>query len=517
MIRTSMWSRFIVFLLAFAVIVPSFLPGTANAADRGRPKIVNNNVVGDNGATLRGAPILLQKRSQSSYEWGLDVNNWKLLKDNRMNMGRVVFMDAYHKHKSNSDCAQIGCFTNSEILPILDQMVNHAAAMDMYIVINYHDVGNYNLADMQDFWTKVAPRYKDRTHVIYETSNEPVAWTVDKYTNAVLDDLASVHKNIIRVHAPNTHVIHLTFPFANGNMKEVVDRYTTRANITWSQGKDSVGFHTYGTTSSSNITTLKNAYPVICTEWGYPGAPSVQTMDSKLYHGQVLEQLGISWMDWGADNNYGFRTPRLQRHVNEFQADARSKGYFWNYDYPQTLVLSQLFDGMTTGAAPSGWTTTGSATVVNVPSSSNKSVLLQDSSTSASSSMTRTFTAQSETFDIEYSFMQPSYSNYFRMRLLSGSTQATALITSNGNIAYRDNATNTDVMVQAYNTNTWYNIRMTVKPGTDTFDLYVNNKLMVYDIPFVNNPITSINTIGFNTDGPSIGNTYVDNVKVLYR
>lgn len=489
-----------------------------DAADRGRVKILNGTVVTDDNKRLRGAPMLIQKRSSFDLAWATDPDSWQLLKDNGINTVRIVFMDAYNRFRTDGKgCSWSPCYTNNEVLPIFDDLVNLASSKGMYIIINYHDVGHYDLPNMQDFWSKVAPRYKDRTHVIYETANEPVAWTPDKYTNAVLTDLGNLHKNTVRALAPNTHVMHLCFSQPSTNMKTVVDAYTPLANIVWSQGKDSVAFHTYAVTSSGNISTLKNSYPVVCTEWGYPGAPVVKTLDNKTYHGQVLEGLGISWIDWGADNSYGFNRARLQRHVNEFQADARSKGYFWPNDYPQTTLHSNDFNSATTGMAPSGWTIQGTTIVANVPSSTNKSVHLQDTSALSSSSMQRSFTSQTRTFDVQFSFMQPALADYFRARVLQSSLQATAIITRNGHIAYRDTVNNVDVLVTPYSPNTWYNVKLTVKPGSDRFDLYVNNQLLVVNEPFVNNAVTSLDTFGFNTDGTSIGATYVDNTAIRYR
>ncbi len=58
----------------------------------------------------------------------------------------------------------------------MERAVNYASAHGMYVVINSHNkIPNYNATYVDGLWTHVAPYFANRTHVLYEASNEPMS------------------------------------------------------------------------------------------------------------------------------------------------------------------------------------------------------------------------------------------------------------------------------------------------------------------------------------------------------
>jgi hypothetical protein len=76
--------------------------------------------------------------------------------------------------------------------------------------------------------------------------------------------------------------------------------------------------------------------------------------------------------------------------------------------------------------------------IAGTPGSSNRSVFLNDTSTTTLVSAKKTFTAQSGIVDAEFKFMQPTLVNNTKVfRLLSGSTAAVSIETIGGALQYR--------------------------------------------------------------------------------
>lgn len=270
-----------------------------------------------------------------------------------MNAVRLICFDAYIVGQGQPP------YTLSEAIAIYDVIIDNAETLGMYVILNYHQVGTYNTTgqwSLANFWSQVAPRYKDRTHVIYEVANEPAMWNANAYTEQVLTDLADVYKNIVRPAAPNTPVLHLCYSSTGVEMNANVANYSVKAgNIDWSDGKNAVAFHGYNP-SSDNISLLKSSYPVFNTEWDFPNNPDGNpncSMDNELFMAQSMERLGISWLDWRS-GSLPARDPQT------LIPDALAKGYAWwtagNPGSRTNLVANPSFEadnGFT--QTPTGW------------------------------------------------------------------------------------------------------------------------------------------------------------------
>ena len=148
---------------------------SASAQMRGRVQIVNNNVVADNGEPLRGAPFFLAifgiddiEPNEAQYRAYFK----EVVEDYHMNCVRIcpwignwAFMnteDPFYDHH------------RSQILEMIDKCVQWAEEEGIYAVVNLHTRFNtpLELQRAKDFWNVVAPRYKDKTHVIFEEAEK---------------------------------------------------------------------------------------------------------------------------------------------------------------------------------------------------------------------------------------------------------------------------------------------------------------------------------------------------------
>jgi endoglucanase len=95
----------------------------------------------------------------------------------------------------------------------LDRIVGHCARENVYVMIDHHLIRDYDTdeidAAMREFWGTVAPRYADRSHVLYELFNEPKnpSFPDDETTWGTWKDHAQPWVDLIRERAPETPVV----------------------------------------------------------------------------------------------------------------------------------------------------------------------------------------------------------------------------------------------------------------------------------------------------------------------
>ncbi len=532
--------KFVLYALSFALLLPiGILPSassTVKADSNARGRVIVANAPGatfkqvqtDTGLPLRGGPLTVSKNAYCASgqptdpddtcatNWAMDVNNWLKMKRMGLNTGRIALFDFENKAEpvrdgktfvswDIEDDAQL-----NKLLSIIDQVVDAAEAAGMYAVIDYHEVGSLHPAWLKKFWTHAAPRYANRTHVLYEMVNEP--GTLD---NAKLKGIAEAYE-IIRNAAPNTHVIHLSVNSMKDNLVPTVNTYkniisnNTSVTLNIAAGKDSIGFHTYGTTSSNNIVTLRNAFPVICTEWGYaPDQTAVKVLDGTSWHGQVLEQKQISWFDWKAGRKDDDFENQFQ---HRFMAHARENNYAWTSEFFTGAFVDHFNSDPLDQPPSSNWTVvSGTPEVRPNPTNANRSVRLTDGNASGATAMSKSFPAQTHNVAFSFKFMQPTLTD-FEASMRNGSTAGPVFLTKNGKLMYRDNQ-GTEQEIMPYSANQWYKIVLSADVATDTFDIFVNGKLQFDDAPF-RNAVAQLNQAYFTTGVASTANTFVDAVRI---
>lgn len=292
------------------ICVTTFVMSTADAAERGRVRVQNGSVYTDRGTMLRGSTM------SAYYGIGNAKNNnyWtymnKTLKLNAVRLGVKT--------------GQIGRSVTQQITYI-DAAVESAASHDMYVMINNSiQPGGYDLSQLRDFWSVIASRYKNRTHVFYEMTNEPVRgsphWgNASQYTENVRDDLKSIH-DIMRRGAPDTHIVMFTTPNLFPDCQSYAAMIAQMQGIDWS--KTSVGFHHYHGTErfgKDGLNCLRQKYPLIMTETNYWMTPNIARLRDAL---SLYEEVNISWFSLdGRGNAYRLQYEILPR--------LRAEGHSW--------------------------------------------------------------------------------------------------------------------------------------------------------------------------------------------
>jgi len=307
-------------------------PGSAAGPDSpngagGRVKIANNTVVTDRGSPLRAGTFWVTFDQQRMLDYYRTSGPWSRAKETHLNTVRLAVGQGWA-----DDTIPLDTYLSD-----LDEFVNRAEAENVYVIIDWHWTvqahGNgdrMNLAKGQTFWNAVAPRYANRTQVIYELCNEPVAWKVSDYISQDIRDQQTLY-NLMRQKAPNTHIIVLSFAIAGSGMQNIANQLL----VDWS--KTSVGFHGYWEDTSQYIRNLKAVRPIINTEFMPPTSATqsvkpgddfgMKNMDGELWQTQTMERLGISWAGW-----FFLWQPEPDEFEDDAKADALAKGYYWPAD-----------------------------------------------------------------------------------------------------------------------------------------------------------------------------------------
>lgn len=180
-----------------------------------------------------------------------------------------------------------------------------------------------------------------------------------------------------------------------------------------------------------------------------------------------------------------------------FQMTTSAFGYYYY----------QNFNNLLTNATPADWTvTSGSATVQNNPSSTNKS-LLMSSSTNAYTD----FGAHTGFITIEYKFMQTTKAASQRVTIFDSNGTASGDRVAYMSTGSTDLLINNSLLVSNYSANTWYKIKIVADNTGKSIDVYVNDTQIINNMPYSSSSATDVGRITLSTD--SSGSYYIDDVK----
>ncbi len=214
---------------------------------------------------------------------------------------------------------------------LLRPVVDYCKAKDIYAIIDWHYVANTydHVADTNEFWTYIAPRFANDSHVLFELFNEPMNdlygdWI---FNNTDVNDWLSVRQdmqtwvNIVRTYAPKNLILVagsnyaqilkpiVTYPIDGNNIVYVSHIYPGHFyNWWWSNS-----YPVFGRSYQDEITSCAAVYPVMMTEWGFSQSnnpnPGDQLNGTITAYGQPLmnfiEGLGISNSAWVASYDWG--------------------------------------------------------------------------------------------------------------------------------------------------------------------------------------------------------------------
>jgi hypothetical protein len=223
-------------------IAVSLVSSTDAFATRGRVKIANDTIVTDRGTLIRGGRVSLDIWDETPSASDVDT-----MKNSRG-------LNAFHIYAEYPGSNKAAGYNSAKV----DKVVDMADQNDLYVILTIGSGGangSFNGSFVTAFWNFYAPRYKDRTHVVYEVVNEPQAWSAP-YNSATL----TMEKNAyaqIRALAPNTHIMMMSYSQPNNWTQAATE--CANLGITWDNA--SVAFHTYGIDGheDSTLTSFYNA------------------------------------------------------------------------------------------------------------------------------------------------------------------------------------------------------------------------------------------------------------------
>lgn len=169
------------------------------------------------------------------------------------------------------------------------------------------------------------------------------------------------------------------------------------------------------------------------------------------------------------------------------------------------------------GATPSGWTIAGGGGTVTVATTpgGDKSMRLNDTSTSAEVNAERSFAAQAGTVTVEFDAKVDATYGIVRAGYLYGGGVEAVFVyfDQSGTIAYYDG--NAKVNSQTYAAGIWYHFKIVADPVADTYDLYIDDMATpVVSQAGFRNPVASLDKILFGTNPSRTGKGNIDNVRV---
>ena len=316
-----------------------------------------------------GTAWIWEKQRQEEPE-----SYYKLMSSKGLNAVRIILFDTWEV-ETYTPSAQ---FTPTDWndteyrtrqLSRIERAVNFASKYGMYVVINSHNhIPSYNEAYTSALWKYVAPYFANRTHVLYELSNEPMSgigkngdMDMGAAGTEASPRLQALKRSydIARDGAPNTMLLILTPPGINDyaygtGLGNLADSFAKLPGNTVDWTKTAVAYHlynndaAYGTASKAkNLRNLHQRYAGWPSENNFPAGVTVtdgdqwrsSSFDSDLYVNQTCEKLGIGWSMWSMNGEAQFNA-----NFPIMWADAVTNGWSWIKDVVQTSNQNVIAD-----------------------------------------------------------------------------------------------------------------------------------------------------------------------------
>lgn len=285
----------------FCVVALFFVQIQVFATDRARPHIDNsmgfNRLLTDKNTLLRGVSLSWDGGDNATHTSPAFMPTQSQLNS----LSTVYGLNCLHLYLE-MDCPVVDHAAIHQVgqnAAICDQLVDMTAQANLYLIITI-GCGNNNgqIASMewaQQFWNFYAPRYKDRTHIIYETHNEPGPYNPAAWSTSDWDNQVTLY-NTIRAKAPDTHILTCSFmSFNTGTAALNGISYMKGKGVDFSNA--SVAFHGYETMASveSCISQFQTGSggttpALLCTEF------DPQTTNSGFNN--MLESHNIGWLEF---------------------------------------------------------------------------------------------------------------------------------------------------------------------------------------------------------------------------
>jgi hypothetical protein len=230
-------------------------------------------------------------------------------------------------------------------LQLLDKGITWAGELGMYVIIDWHSIGNlrtevyqsdmYNTTKTETFrfWRTIAARYEGNPVVaFYETFNEPTTYN-GELGSLSWDELKELHEEIISIiYAKDQTVIPLVGglnwaydltpvldnPVKFSGVAYVTHPYPQKRTQPWEEKwQEDWGY-------------LADTYPIVATELGFMSEDSrgahVPVIGDETYGNAIInffEERGISWVAWVFDPSW---SPQL---IESWEFEPTQQGRFF--------------------------------------------------------------------------------------------------------------------------------------------------------------------------------------------
>jgi aryl-phospho-beta-D-glucosidase BglC (GH1 family) len=291
-------------------------------------KVDRNKLVNQKGDTIlfRGLSISDPDKIERQGHW--NKNHFEKVKE----MGAMIIRIPVHPVAWRER-------TPEKYLELLDQAVEWCTDMGMYIIIDWHSIGNLGMELFQNpmyntskpetyqFWRTIAQHFAgNNTVAFYEIFNEPTIYR-GQLGSLPWSEWKKINENIINlIRAYDSETIPLVAgldwaydlsplhddPINAEGIGYVTHPYSNKRSQPWEpKWEENFGF-------------AADKYPVVATEFGLGGSPG-KTSDND-YGNRIIKYLegrGISWMCWVFDPEWG---PRM---LKSWQYDLTDGGAFF--------------------------------------------------------------------------------------------------------------------------------------------------------------------------------------------
>lgn len=186
---------------------------------------------------------------------------------------------------------------------MLRPAVDYAHSKGLYVIIDWHyiDDTTKHRETTSQFWTEMAPRFANDSHVLFELFNEPIngsSWPSVRADMQIWANIvrAAAPKNLILVGTPNWCQVvgpTATMPIEGTNIVYVAHMYPQH----WAQP----GLR-------NQIVQAAAVHPVFVTEWGFQEGSNAILNGTASSYGypfkQFIEENKLSWIGWVASSSW---------------------------------------------------------------------------------------------------------------------------------------------------------------------------------------------------------------------
>jgi len=212
--------------------------------------------------------------------------------------------------------------TPEKYMVLLDQAVEWCTDLGMYVLIDWHSIGNLGMELFQNpmyntsktetyqFWRTIAQHFKgNNTVAFYELFNEPTVYRGQLGTIS-WEEWKTINENMINlIRAYDTETIPLVAGFDWAyDLTPIINEPINAKGIGYvSHPYDNKRKQPWEPKWEENFGFAADRYPVVVTEFGFSLRPG-QTIDADHYGNRIISYLegrGISWICWVYDPEWG--------------------------------------------------------------------------------------------------------------------------------------------------------------------------------------------------------------------